>query len=357
MGYAIEEHEDYIFCYKGETLGLYGVGFLIKKEYKDNIVSFTALSDRVVLLNIKYNNQMLTIIQVYAPTEKATDEEINLFYETLQVAQSQAADQVLVIGDFNAKIGKPNMEDSDNIVLGKFGYGVRNERGEKLIQYALEHKLTIMNSFFKSRKNRKWTWLSPCGNIKNEIDFILSNKPARIRNVEVLHGFGFRSDHRLVRATYILDQSKKSRTDFKSQPKPLKTDEDISSYLENLETNIIKLETQKEDNISIFYDKLVDAIILSLACRSENKKLKNTNEILSASTRTLLTRRTELLKIKQKSKEMKKELSTLFKTTSKAINKDYKDHRNRIIENNLNTHRSTKKAFKKLTTHKTWIPT
>ncbi|XP_045492416.1 craniofacial development protein 2-like [Colias croceus] len=157
MGYVIEEHENYIFCYKGKTLGLYGVGFLIKKEYKDNIVSFTALSDRVALLNIKYNNQMLTIIQVYAPTEKATDEEINLFYETLQVAQSQAADQVLVIGDFNAKIGKPTMEDSDNIVLGKFGYGIRNERGEKLIQYALEHKLTIMNSFFKSRNNRKWT--------------------------------------------------------------------------------------------------------------------------------------------------------------------------------------------------------
>ncbi|KAJ0171886.1 hypothetical protein K1T71_012649 [Dendrolimus kikuchii] len=202
MGYAIEEHEEYIFCYK---------------EHKTNIVCFTAFTDRVALLKMKYNNQLLAIIQVYAPTEKATDEEINLFYKTLQVAQSQAGDNVFVIGDFNAKVGQHETEDSENF---------------------LEYKLTNMNSFFKARKNRKWTWLSPCGNIKNEIDFILSIHPTRITNVEVLNGFGFGSDHRLVRATYMLDQRKKSRTSFKSQPKPLSTDGDISSYLKNLEITL-----------------------------------------------------------------------------------------------------------------------
>ncbi|CAG5047213.1 unnamed protein product [Parnassius apollo] len=52
---------------------------------------------------------------------------------------------------------------------------------------------------------------------------------------------------------------------------------------------------------------------------------------------------------------MKKELSTLLKTTSKAIDKDYKDYRHKIIENNLNTFRSMTKAYKKLTTYKYWI--
>ncbi|KAJ0176142.1 hypothetical protein K1T71_008316 [Dendrolimus kikuchii] len=355
MGYAIEEHEEYIFCYKGETLGLYGVGFLIKKEHKSNIVSFTAFSDRVALLKMKYNNQLLAIIQVYAPTEKASDEEINLFYKTLQVAQSQAGENVFVIGDFNAKVGQHETEDSENFVLGKFGYGTRNKRGEKLIQHALEYKLTIMNSFFKARKNHKWTWLSPCGNIKNEIDFILSNHPTRITNVEVLNSFGFGSDHRLVRATYMLDQGKKSRTSFKSQPKPLRRDEDISSYLKNLEINIHHLETKQEEDIQTFYNKLANTINTSLVCRLKNSELKTTNKILSESTTTLLERRTELLRTKQKTKEMKEELSTLFKTTSKAIDKDYKDYRYKVIENNLNTYRSTKKAYKKLITHQNWI--
>ncbi|KAJ8733620.1 hypothetical protein PYW07_014171 [Mythimna separata] len=266
-GYAIEEHEDYIFCYKGETPGLHGVGFLIKKEHKNIIVSFTAFSDRVALLKMEYNNQLLAIIQVYAPTANATDEEINSFYEYLQVAQSQAGDNIFLIGDFNAKVGQHTTQDSENFVLGKFGYGNRNKRGEKLIQHALEYKLTIMNSFFKARKNRKWTWLSPCGNYKNEIDFILSSHPTRIRNVEVLHGFGFRSDHRLVRATYMLDQRKKSRTSFKSQPKPLKTDEDKSTYLKNLEINLHQLETEQEEDIQTFYNKLANIINTSLVRR------------------------------------------------------------------------------------------
>ncbi|KAJ8727495.1 hypothetical protein PYW07_001614 [Mythimna separata] len=354
-GYAIEEHEDYIFCYKGETPGLHGVGFLIKKEHKNNIVSFTAFSDRVALLKMEYNNQLLAIIQVYAPTANATDEEINSFYEYLQVAQSQAGDNIFLIGDFNAKVGQHTTQDSENFVLGKFGYGNRNKRGEKLIQHALEYKLTIMNSFFKARKNRKWTWLSPCGNYKNEIDFILSSHPTRIRNVEVLHGFGFRSDHRLVRATYMLDQRKKSRTSFKSQPKPLKTDEDKSTYLKNLEINLHQLETEQEEDIQTFYNKLANIINTSLVRRLRDNEMKTTNKILSESTRTLLTRRTELLKTKHKTKEMKQELSILFKTTSKAIDKDYKDYRYKIIENNLNTYRSTKKAYKKLITHKNWI--
>ncbi|CAH2104528.1 unnamed protein product [Euphydryas editha] len=123
-------------------------------------------------------------MKVYASTEKATYDEINSFYETLRIAQRQARESVFVISDFNTKIGKPKIEDKENFVLRKFGYGDRNGKGEKLIQYALEHKLAIMKKKIKIRKNRKRIWLSPCGNIKNEIDFILSKYPTKIRNVE-----------------------------------------------------------------------------------------------------------------------------------------------------------------------------
>lgn len=355
MGNAIEEYDDYIFCYIGETLGLYGVGFLIRKEHKNNIISFSALSERVALLKLKYNNQLITIIQAYAPTEMATNEEINLFYQTLQEAQNQVTNDVLVIGDFNAKVGQPRTEDRENLVLGKYGQGNRNERGEKLLQYASEHKLFIMNSFFKIRKNRRWTWKSPGGNTRNEIDYILSNHPTRISNVEIIHGFGFASDHRLIRATYVLDQRKRGRSAFKTQFMTLKTEEDISSYLKNLQTNIQQLEAEQIEDIQVFYDKLAYTINNSLASRSVNKELRPMNNILSESTRNMLTRRNELLKIKQRTKAMKEELSILFKTTSRAIDKDYKDHRHKIIETNLNTYRSTKKAYKKLITHKNWI--
>ncbi|XP_028043211.1 uncharacterized protein LOC114252782 [Bombyx mandarina] len=88
MGCYIKEHEDYIFCYIGETPGLYRVGFLVKKEHKNKILSFSSLSERVAMLQIKCNNATLSIIQAYAPAKRAPEEDINLFYETLETALS-----------------------------------------------------------------------------------------------------------------------------------------------------------------------------------------------------------------------------------------------------------------------------
>ncbi|XP_037873354.1 craniofacial development protein 2-like [Bombyx mori] len=222
MGSGIEEHQYFIFCFKGETPGLHGVGFLIKKEYKNNILSFSGLSERVAILQLEFNKKIISIIQVYAPTEKASKEEMEKFYESLQEAQAQTSGDVLLMGDFNAKVGIAKTKEDK--ILGKFGYGKRNERGEKLIEFAFEHKLSIMNTYFKMRPNRKWTWKSPNGKVKNELDYILSNQPKSIRKIEVLHGLGYSSDHRLVRATYSLQNTKKCRISFKSSPNIFKTE-------------------------------------------------------------------------------------------------------------------------------------
>lgn len=354
IGCNIEEHEDYIFCYKGETLGLHGVGFLVKKEHKTKILNFSGLSERVAMLQMKYNNETLTIIQAYAPTERAPEEDIDSFYKILETALNQAGKRVLLIGDFNAQVGQTSKNES--LVMGPFGYGKRSNRGEKLVQYALENKLSIMNTFFKTRKNRKWTWLSPDGKTKNEVDFILSNQPKKIRNVEVLHGLGFRSDHRLVRATYMLEEEKKSRKTFKSQPKSLKTTEDINCYLKNLKLNIDELNTQNDEyDVQTFYNILENIINKSMPSKQKESKVGTVGKIISKQTLDMLTKRTELVKTKQKTKEMKKELSVLYKATSKAIRKDYQNYRNKIIEDKLRKHRSSKRAYKQLTTHKNWI--
>ncbi|KAI8425885.1 hypothetical protein MSG28_004897 [Choristoneura fumiferana] len=79
----------------GETAGLHGVGFMIKKAFKNNIVNFTGISERVAILKLKFGNMPLTIIQTYEPTENSSD--------------------------FNAKIGHPKTEE--NLVMGKYGYG------------------------------------------------------------------------------------------------------------------------------------------------------------------------------------------------------------------------------------------
>ena len=96
----------------------------MKKYLKHYIESFIGLSERVALLTLNINQFKISFIQVYAPTEAANKEDIEAFYNTINKALKLAEDKVIVMGDFNAKIGQTTSEDK--AIANKFGYGVRN---------------------------------------------------------------------------------------------------------------------------------------------------------------------------------------------------------------------------------------
>ena len=101
----------------------------------------------------------ITAIQVYAPTSKAEEAEVEWFYEDLQdVLELKPKKYVLfTIGDWNAKVG--NQETPG--VPGKFGLGIRNEAGQRLIEFCQENALVIANTLFQQHKRRLYTWTSP----------------------------------------------------------------------------------------------------------------------------------------------------------------------------------------------------
>lgn len=70
IGNKIEEYENFILCHTGHTPGMYGVGFIIKKDLRNNIESYIGLTERVAILNLKFENASLSVIQIYAPTDK-----------------------------------------------------------------------------------------------------------------------------------------------------------------------------------------------------------------------------------------------------------------------------------------------
>ncbi|CAG4944708.1 unnamed protein product [Colias eurytheme] len=349
LGCNIEEYDDYILCYIGETKGLHGVGFLLNKKFKENIHDFTGISERVALLQLKLEQVTISIIQAYAPTETSQEEEVQTFYNDMEKAHLLAGNNLIVMGDFNAKIGHPKSEES--LCMGRYGYGQRNQRGQQLIDYAIEHQLCIMNTFFKKKQNRKWTWMSPNQKVKNEIDFIMTNQPHMISNIEILNQISFASDHRLLRATLTMYPRTKSRRNFKNSTTNLKTENEIKIYTNNLKDNL--KDTNLIKNVQIYYNSLEKHIKDSL--QSDPKIEKKKNRILSDHTINLIKKRSELILSKNKTKQQKKELTQLFKTTNKSIKLDYNKHREEIITRNLNTNRSAKRAYKELTLQKKWI--
>ena len=87
----------------------------------------------------------ITIIQVYAPTSSATDDVMDEFYNQLQDTLDTASkrDAVFVIGDFNAKIGAGHCHEEEKAVIGKFGLGERNKRGDNLVDFCISNDLVV----------------------------------------------------------------------------------------------------------------------------------------------------------------------------------------------------------------------
>ena len=93
----------------------------------------------------------ITVIQVYAPTSNAEEAEVEWFYEDLQdlLELIPKKDVLFIIRDWNAKVGSQETPG----ITGKFGLGLQNEAGLRLIQFYQENTLVITNTIFHTRED------------------------------------------------------------------------------------------------------------------------------------------------------------------------------------------------------------
>ena len=111
----------------------------------------------------------ITVIQVYAPISNSEEAEVEWFYEDLQdlLELTLKKDVLSIIGDWNAKVESQEIPG----VTGKFGLGIQNEAGERLIEFCQENALVIANTLFQQHKRRLYTWTSPNTEIRLIIFF------------------------------------------------------------------------------------------------------------------------------------------------------------------------------------------
>ena len=186
--------------------GQTGVGFLVNKKWKYNItrLSVSSGSSRVaeLVLRITYIYQV-NIVQVYAPTTSHSDEETDNFYITIDKLLEKQTHCTIVMGDFNAKVG--GQTNTSARATGSFGLGQRNERGDTLAEWATSRNFKIMNTPFQKKAGRRWTWRSPDGNTKDEIDYIMTDKPSMVTDVTVINRVNIGSDHMMVMGSITLN--------------------------------------------------------------------------------------------------------------------------------------------------------
>ena len=122
----------------------------------------------------------------------------------------QEKDILFIIGDWNAKVGSQEIPG----VTGKFGLGVQNEAGQRLIEFCQENALVIANTLFQQHKRGLHMWTSPDGQYRNQIDCILRSQRWRssIQSAKTRLGADCGSDHELLIAKFRLKMKKVGKT-------------------------------------------------------------------------------------------------------------------------------------------------
>ena len=125
------------------------------------LVRVIRTNNRMISVRFQGKPFNITVIQVYVPTSKAEEAEVEQFYEDLQdlLKLTPKKDVLFIIGDWNAKVGSQEIPG----VTSKFGLGIWNEAGQRLIEFCQENALVIANTLFQQHKRRLYTWTSPDG--------------------------------------------------------------------------------------------------------------------------------------------------------------------------------------------------
>ena len=162
----------------------------------------------------------ITVIEAYALTSNLEEAEVEMFYEDLQdlLELRPKTDVLFIIGDWNAKVGSQRyLEKQANLVLE---YKMKQVKGQQSFQKK-NSTLVIANILFQQHKRRHYTWTSPDGQYRSQIDYILCSQIWRssIQSVKTRPGADCGSDHELI-AKFRLKLKKVGKTTWRRKWPP-----------------------------------------------------------------------------------------------------------------------------------------
>ena len=183
---------------------------MVNKRVRNAALGCNVKNDRMVSICFQGKAFDITVIQAHALTSNAEEAEVEWFCEDLQdlLELTPRKDVLFIIGDWNAKVGSQEIPG----VIGKFGLRLQNESGHRLRVLPRE-TLVIANTLFQQHKRRLYTWTSPYGQYRNQIDYILCSQIWRssIQSAKTRLGADCGSDHEHLIAKFTL-KLKKVRT-------------------------------------------------------------------------------------------------------------------------------------------------
>jgi hypothetical protein len=240
---------------------LEGVGVFLdseaKRAWEEGGTQWKAINSRIMYVKLKYKKYNVSVFSVYAPTFMASNTDKDKFYGELEeeVRKISRNDLVVILGDFNARVGRKGDDNEWNDVLGNFGVGERNVNGDRLLQFCEMNDLCITNTFFRHKNIHKHTWKHPGTKKWYLIDYILTKKKSisLFKDTRVMRSADCWTDHSLLRAKIWLQPLKRKKKImfkkkkfnvrlFKEEDVRLNYSKEINKVFENVTFNDLSVD-------------------------------------------------------------------------------------------------------------------
>jgi endonuclease/exonuclease/phosphatase family metal-dependent hydrolase len=190
-----------------------GVGLLLNKRVRRGLMEWYPISERIIIARFQSKIRNISVVQCYAPTETSEEVVKQEFYVALTDVLTKIKQKgvILLMGDFNAKVGQDN-EGLEHI-MGKHGFGERNENGELFVNLCASQDLVIGGTLFPHKECHKVTRVSPDHRTENQVDHVAVSRKWRrsLQDVRNKRGADVGTDHHLVVARFIFKISAATR--------------------------------------------------------------------------------------------------------------------------------------------------
>lgn len=266
-----------------------GVGLLVSKTTESALADVKPFNERIIIAHFN-GNPTTTVIVHYSPTEGSVTAEDHYNNLANAINSIPKHNVLLVVGDFNAHIGK---DDAAHTY-----HENTNSNGKLLLDLAEENNLIITNTTFQKRSGKLWTYLSDMNGNKSQIDYILINRKWKnsVKNVEAYSTFSsIGSDHRVVSAELKLSlrttktPPRKTAFDWKV----LRGDCDLQQlYTVKVLNRYEQLCGNSESDITETYKNLIQANsetakeLIPPKTRSKRKLMSNNPNVTAARSKT-----------------------------------------------------------------------
>ena len=275
--------KDYTFFWKGkppEEARIHGVGFAIKNSLLHTIVPPVGGTERILSITMSTASGKVHLFSVYAPTLCSSQETKDRFYEDLSdiISKIPTSEHVILLGDFNARVGSEWNIWPD--ALGHFGIGKTNENGQRLLEMCAYYKLSITNTYFKTKPQHRVSWRHPRSGHWHQLDLIITRRKDlnSVLLTRSYHSADCDTDHTLVcckmrlkpQKVYSTQKKGKARLDLTRTVNPnlcAELTKSLEGSLKNYTANGI------EESWSFIRDAIYNSALSVLG----KKKKKNTD--------------------------------------------------------------------------------